>query len=334
MIEPLPNTLLSTDTHKQSLLTLITLSDWALISVTGPDAERYLQGQITYDIHQLNADKHVLCAHCDAKGKVWSSMRLFHWQGGFGYLQLGSLNQLQPDALRKYAVFSKLNINVESQTVLLGVTGSGARDALERLYPYLPDAKQQVVSHTESQSTLLYLAQPSERFILILSPQQADWVREQLRNISQLGESQQWQALDIAAGLPIIDEINSGQFIPQALNLQALEAISFTKGCYIGQEMVARAKYRGANKRAMYWLIGHASRIPHSGEDLELQLGENWRRTGRVLAACQMPDGTVWIQAVLNNDLTAHNLLRVRDDQQSTLRIHPLPYSLQEETTD
>jgi len=121
------------------------------------------------------------------------------------------------------------------------------------------------------------------------------------------------------------------QFIPQATNIQALDGISFTKGCYAGQEMVARAKYRGANKRALYWLAGNASKVPAAGDDLELQLGENWRRTGTVLASSQLNDGSLWVQAVLNNDLEPDAKLRVRDDAASQLSIQPLPYSLVEE---
>ena len=71
--------------------------------------------------------------------------------------------------------------------------------------------------------------------------------------------------------------------------------------------------------------------MPAAGEDLEWQLGENWRRTGSVLAAVALSDGTVWVQAVMNNDLAADSVLRVRDDEQSVLSIQPLPYSLEED---
>src|SRR5690606_40156717 len=108
---------------------------------------------------------------------------------------------------------------------------------------------------------------------------------------------------DIEAGIPVIDSANSGQFIPQATNLQALGGISFKKGCYSGQEMVARAKFRGANKRALWSLAGKASRVPEAGEDLELQMGENWRRTGTVLAAVQLDDGRLLVRAVMKNGM-------------------------------
>ncbi|MBN0795851.1 tRNA-modifying protein YgfZ, partial [Pseudomonas aeruginosa] len=82
----------------------------------------------------------------------------------------------------------------------------------------------------------------------------ANRVTDALRGEAQFNNSQQWLALNIEAGLPVIDSANSGQFIPQATNLQALGGISFKKGCYTGQEMVARAKFRGANKRALWTL--------------------------------------------------------------------------------
>ncbi len=93
--------------------------------------------------------------------------------------------------------------------------------------------------------------------------------------------------------------------------MQALDAISFKKGCYTGQEMVARAKYRGANKRALYWLSGQVSHLPAANDSLELQMGERWRRTGTVLAAVQLDDGVTWVQVVMNNDLEPDSVLRV-----------------------
>lgn len=76
--------------------------------------------------------------------------------------------------------------------------------------------------------------------------------------------------------------------------------------------MVARAKFRGANKRALYWLAGKAGVVPLAAEALEMKMGENWRRTGTILAACQLDNGDVWVQAVLNNDLAADTVLRVQ----------------------
>lgn len=310
-------------------LTLMTLNDWALSSAVGADAEKYLQGQVTADIAQLTDSQHVLCAHCDAKGKMWSDLRLFHRNAGFAFILRRSLRDAQLTELKKYAVFSKVTIAPDDDSVLLGLAGQQARAALEPLFDQLPDENTPVV--TSGNTTILWFNTPAERFLLVTDNTTAQELAEKLSEQAQRNDSQQWLALDIEAGLPIIDSVNSAQFLPQATNIQALNGISFKKGCYTGQEMVARAKYRGANKRALWSLAGQAGRVPAPGEDLELQLGENWRRTGTVLAAVRLEDGQILVQAVLNNDLTADTVLRVRDDTTGTLAIMPLPYSLVEE---
>ncbi|MCT6664480.1 tRNA-modifying protein YgfZ [Enterobacter mori] len=308
-------------------LTLMTLDDWALATLTGADAEKYLQGQVTADVAQLTEHQHLLAAHCDPKGKMWSNLRLFRRQDGFALIERRSLRDAQLTELKKYAVFSKVTIAPDDEHVLLGVAGFQARAALKNLFSELPDAEKQVVS--EGETSILWFEHPAERFLLVTDAATAERVTEALRGEAQLNNSQQWLALNIEAGLPVIDAVNSAQFIPQATNIQALGGISFKKGCYTGQEMVARAKFRGANKRALWTLAGRASRVPEAGEDLELKMGENWRRTGTVLAAVQLDDGRLLVQVVMNNDMEADSVFRVRDDA-NTLSIEPLPYSLEE----
>ena len=308
-------------------LTLISLDDWALATISGTDSEKYLQGQVTADVAQLGEHQHLLVAHCDPKGKMWSNLRLFRRQDGFAIIERRSLRDAQLTELKKYAVFSKVTIVADDENVLLGVAGFQARAALKTLFSELPDADKPLIN--DGATSLLWFEYPDERFLLVTDVATAERVTEALRGEAQFNNSQQWLALNIEAGLPIIDAANSAQFIPQATNIQALGGISFKKGCYTGQEMVARAKFRGANKRALWYLAGNASRVPEAGEDLELKMGENWRRTGTVLAAVQLDDGRVLVQVVMNNDMEADSVFRVRDDA-NTLSIQPLPYSLEE----
>jgi hypothetical protein len=308
-------------------LTLMTLDDWALATLVGVDSEKYLQGQVTADVSQLTEHQHLLAAHCDPKGKMWSNLRLFRRQDGFALIERRSLRDAQLTELKKYAVFSKVTIAADDEQVLLGVAGFQARAALKNLFSELPDAEKQVTN--DGATSLLWFEHPAERFLLVTDVTTAERVTQALRGEAQLNNSQQWLSLDIEAGIPVIDAANSGQFIPQATNLQALGGISFKKGCYTGQEMVARAKFRGANKRALWYLAGKASRVPDAGEDLELKMGDNWRRTGTVLAAVQLDDGRLLVQAVMNNDMEPDSVFRVREDV-NTLSIEPLPYSLEE----
>jgi len=308
-------------------LTLMTLDDWALATLVGADSEKYLQGQVTADVSQMTEHQHLLAAHCDPKGKMWSNLRLFRRQDGFALIERRSLRDAQLAELKKYAVFSKVTIAADDELVLLGVAGFQARAALKNLFSELPDAEKQVTH--DGATSLLWFEHPAERFLLVTDVATAERVTQSLRGEAQLNNSQQWLSLNIEAGIPVIDAANSGQFIPQATNLQALGGISFKKGCYTGQEMVARAKFRGANKRALWYLAGQASRVPEAGEDLELKMGENWRRTGTVLAAVQLDDGRLLVQAVMNNDMEPDSVFRVREDV-NTLSIEPLPYSLEE----
>ncbi|WP_336997244.1 tRNA-modifying protein YgfZ [Leclercia sp. M50] len=308
-------------------LTLMTLDDWALATLVGVDSEKYLQGQVTADVSQLTEHQHLLAAHCDPKGKMWSNLRLFRRQDGFALIERRSLRDAQLTELKKYAVFSKVTIAADDEQVLLGVVGFQARAALKNLFSELPDGEKQVTN--DGATSLLWFEHPAERFLLVTDVTTAERVTQALRGEAQLNNSQQWLSLDIEAGIPVIDAANSGQFIPQATNLQALGGISFKKGCYTGQEMVARAKFRGANKRALWYLVGKASRVPDAGEDLELKMGDNWRRTGTVLAAVQLDDGRLLVQAVMNNDMEPDSVFRVREDV-NTLSIEPLPYSLEE----
>ena len=309
-------------------LTLMSLDGWALVSVQGADSTSYLQGQLTLDVAALGADQHRPAAHCDAKGKMWSNLRLFHRGEGYAYLVRRELRDTQLTELKKYAVFSKVTLAPDDDAVLLGVAGFQARAALTSLFDALPDGDHPVVHQAES--TLLWFPTPAERFLIVTTREQAQTLQQKLADDAQLNDSAQWLALDIEAGIPVIEPATAAQLIPQAVNLQALDAISFKKGCYTGQEMVARAKFRGANKRALYWLAGQASRVPAANDSLELQMGERWRRTGTVLAAVQLDDGEVWVQVVMNNDLEADSVLRVEGDEGGRLLIKPLPYSLEE----
>lgn len=308
-------------------LTLISLEDWALVVLEGPDTIKYLQGQVTADVNTLAADQHLSCGHCDAKGKMWSILRLFHRGSGVAYLERRSVLGIQLAAIKKYAVFSRVTINADNNAVLLGVAGFQARAALASAFSILPNANHQVVQ--EGEATLLQFTKPAERFLLVTNATAAAQIVAKLYHQAELNDSGQWLALDIEAGYPIIDSANIAHLTPQAANLQALQGISFCKGCYTGQETVARARFRGANKRALYWLEGKAARTPFAAECLALQLGESWRRAGIVLAASTLADGTLWVQAVINNNLNSSSKLRVHADASSHLAIKPLPYKLE-----
>lgn len=137
-----------------------------------------------------------------------------------------------------------------------------------------------------------------------------------------------WLLAHIQHGLSYLEQESIGQYVPQMLNLQAQDAISFDKGCYLGQEMVARMKYLGKNKRATYILSAPANGTPVAGSEIEMQLETNWRRAGQVINAVNI-NQQLWLLAVLPNDTTANTRLRLAAEPDTLLELQPLPYTLQ-----
>ena len=299
-------------------LTLMTLDDWALATISGPDSEKYLQGQITADVSHLTDAQHLLAAHCDAKGKMWSNLRVFRREGGFAWIERRSLRDAQLTELKKYAVFSKVTIAANDDLVLLGVAGFQARAALAPLFAALPDAATPVVS--EGATSLLWFEHPGERFLLVTDVDTANRVTDALRGEAQFNNSQQWLALNIEAGLPVIDSANSGQFIPQATNLQALGGISFKKGCYTGQEVVSRIEHIGKTNRRTVLLAANDPLELAPGTDLTDNQGQV---VATVLYGAKLADRTLLLAEVSAETAQSEAAL---DTTAATLHRLPLPY--------
>ncbi|BGI51197.1 MAG: tRNA-modifying protein YgfZ [Arsenophonus endosymbiont of Ceratovacuna japonica] len=303
---------------------LIILNDWSFIKVTGIDSAKYLQTQLTMDIYALNSQEHILTAHCNAKGKIYSTLRLFFYNEGFGYILRNSISKKQLIEIKKYALFSKIMFHQDNNIILLGVIGKGAREILKNIFIKLPNQEKSVI-HTK-QTTLLHFNLPYERFLIITNIEIATKLT---KYINYHGNNQQWLYLDIASGIVNIDIENSELFIPQEVNLQAFpSSISFNKGCYIGQEIIAKVKYHGSNKRSMFYLSGVANVMPKIGESIEWKIGDNWRRTGIILAATILKNNFISIQVVMNNNIHKKSIFRLSKIKNSQLTIQSLPYLL------
>lgn len=276
----------------------VQLSQYRLIEISGVDAEKYLQGQLTCDVAKIEIGHQTLTSHCDPKGKMSALFRLYRHapEQFFAVMPL----DLLPEALtqlKKYAVFSKVTFT-EQDTPIFGTTSS------------------ELFAEICQKATACTLSTEPVRHLF--------WgdVAVEIN-----GEPSDWDLLDIQQGIPLLLKPNQFELIPQATNLQMLEqAISFTKGCYIGQETVARAKYRGANKRAMFTFVGeHQGDLPEIGGAIEMQLGENWRATGTILSAVSSA-GKLWLQVVLNREQEEEVKFRVGT---TALEIYPLPYVIE-----
>lgn len=302
-------------------LSLSLLENVGMITVVGDDKKSYLQGQVTSDIVSLEKDQSTLGAHCDAKGKVWSVFRLFHHQDGYGMIQPKSAIDVELKEIKKYAVFSKVTIE-ESSDIILGVAGIKAEEFVASLSEDSGDVR------AINGGTAVKVS--NSRWLLVLTSQAAQSVIESIE--ATLTTHELWDRFDIEDAQPIVPAAAQNEHIPQALNLQALDGISFTKGCYTGQETVARAKYRGTNKRAMYIVQGATSaNLTDEPIALERSVGANWRSVGALLTHYQFTDNQAIGLIVLPNNLDDDTRLRLVSQPECEWTIAELPYSLDDE---
>ena len=301
-------------------LMLANLSHLGLIKVVGEQGRSFIHGQVTTDISSLATDQWRWGAHCDPKGKMLASFRTFAIQDALFMLMPKDAIEVDLPQLQKYAVFSKATLsNASAEWTLLGVAGEQASQFVNKHFGDI----QQELTLIENGAIL----KDAERFILVLTPDAAAALVAQ----SELSvfDASAWQALEIAAGYPNLAASNASQYVPQMCNLQAVNGISFNKGCYMGQETIARMKYRGGNKRALYILRGHTSLQITLASGLEIAMEDSFRRGGQIIEFVQRGN-QVLLTAVLPNDTPNDTQLRFADDEQSHLTIQALPYSLDE----
>jgi folate-binding protein YgfZ len=304
----------------------IELSKFGAISLQGEDQSKYLQGQVTCDVNNSQPDTLQIGAHCDAKGKVFSVFRLINRieqeHSAHLLLQPKSTIDASLKELKKFGVFAKVSIEESTNLSFFALVGEQATNLLQEVFSQVPDSLSPVIQ--VGSTTIVYTSGTINRYLLI---DEESKLRPIIKALSlPIYQHNIWDLLEISQGFPLLSESSTGQYVPQMLNLQAINGISFTKGCYLGQETVARMQYLGKNKRALF-ILETQSAIPLSGDDIiEKQLGDNWRKAGDILATYQADDGKCFIQAILSND--EEQILRIKSQENSSVVIKDLPYTL------
>jgi len=303
---------------------LVSLSHYSAISLIGAEQNNYLQGQVTCDVNDTNEHSLLVGAHCDAKGKVFSAFRLINRNNAHLLIQPQSSLTASIAELKKFGVFAKVEITQTSELSFYALVGEQASELLQTNFSQVPDSLTPVV-HSDGTS-IVYVAGQQTRYLLIAENEN---LTEKLNNFNlNTYSTPVWNLLEITEGFVQLSEQTSGEYVPQMLNLQAINGISFTKGCYLGQETVARMQYLGKNKRALFSLTAN-TKTPLSSDDvIEKQLGDNWRKAGDILACYQSDDGHCHFQAVLANDVDKTTLLRLKSQPEIKVTLQPLPYSL------
>ncbi|HMJ50177.1 MAG TPA: folate-binding protein [Burkholderiales bacterium] len=303
---------------------LCDLSQFGLLYFSGEDSRAYLNSQLSGDVQKLSAGTAQYSSYCTSKGRVLASLLI--WQTAEGYFaQLhADLCEDIRNRLARFVLRSKVKINDASGThVCLGVAGKNAESLANECFGSVPESTLEV-AHDQS-ATLIRIA--SDRFQVICPAQQAPGLWERLSEYAIPTGSECWDWLNIRSGIAVITPAMQEQFVPQMLNMDIIGAVSFSKGCYPGQEIVARTQHLGTLKRRMY-LGNILSEIPpEPGDELFSEIVQV-QASGMIVNAAASPDGGYDVLAVIQIDAARGSVLRWQSPGGPVLRLLPLPYSV------
>ena len=301
------------------------LSHLGLIVVHGPDTERFLQGQLTCDVRQVTMQYIRTGAHCNPKGRVLACFRLFRREDAY-YLELPKVMvNATLGRLRKYLLRAKAVLEDASDALArFGVAGPNAADLVGSVLGTVPETVNGVI--TVDNMTAIRLPGLRSRFELHGAARELGVVRNALAPNLALVESESWRLLDILAGIPTIYPETAEAFVPQMINLQQLDGVSFQKGCYTGQEIVARTHYLGKLKRRMYLARVDSPALPRPGDLLFSPQSDASQSAGQLADACCHPDGGYAVLAVALIECAEQGTLHLGDANGPLLHLEALPY--------
>lgn len=314
---------LATADRGEAILT--DLSHRTLLTLTGSEVLSYLQGQLTNDVYPAENGRPVLAAHLTPKGRVIAGLLVFPLEDGFALDCPGDLAEPLTKRLTMFILRADVRLaDASDQWVRLGLAGPGALEAAAAAVASDHPLPEGVIRG--ERGTAVALPGPVPAFLLILRPGTAReaWTAAsaQARPVGR----EAWELARIRAGVPDLGAATTESFIPQEANLEALRGISYTKGCYTGQEVVARTKHLGRLKRRLYRVAAEGGLS--AGQAVYAEAGE--QAQGRIVQAAPRPEGGSEALAVLRIEAVAAGSPLYSEDGETPLTVLDLPYALPE----
>ncbi len=299
---------------------LVQLHQSRLLLVKGPDASKFLQGQVTCDLRELSNPTTRIGAQCNPKGRILLSFRALQLDAETIALRIpASMMEKAKSSLGKYIVFSKAKLFEGDDYSLFGLYGDGARSAAEAIFSSLPGEDDGWIA--KEGNILIQLEH--DRFECWIKSTDAPHIAQQLTNHTNIGHQHEWDLLNIRAGIADIYPETFELFTPQEINYQLVNGINFRKGCYTGQEIVARLHYRGKLKRHMYRFAVNTDQTPLPGAVL---VNANTQKAcGHMVSAAFNGSNQIEILASLLDEQLDEVRLEASPEILSLL---PLPYAI------
>lgn len=302
------------------------LPDLGLITVDGAEASRFLQSQLTNEVEQHPPQALVLNGYCTAKGRLLANGWQWREEGAVNLLVSRPLAHPLVRRLSMFVMRAKARVRDRSaETVCFGLAGRPIESALAALSLSVPAAGTVQVGANGlvalAQTPVPWADRSLERVLLVAPAESLAMVWSTLLDHFPPQASARWRFTEILAGTPRITPPVSEHFVPQMVNLDLVGGVSFKKGCYPGQEVVARSHYLGKLKRRMYraWLPDGP--VPDPGTDIEA--AESGQPCGEVVMAAADPGGGIAL--LIESQIEQVSSARLGD---RALVLQPLPYAL------
>lgn len=310
-----------------SNIVLADLSQQALIEASGDDVVEFLQGQFSNDIKQVTHKIGQLSAYCNPKGRILANFRIFKRNDHYFLRLHAGIIEPTLKRLRMFIMRSKVELQDSSDELArMGVAGLKANSKLSEYFKNLPKLADE--SSTEDDLTIIKLTGSTPRYEIYGTVDQIIKLWEQLQKDATPVSANSWNLLTIRAGIPEIVAETVETFVPQMLNLQAINGLSFTKGCYPGQEVVARMHYLGKLKRRLFLCKAETGALPTPGESIMTSV-ENEQKTGQIVSSSQVNDATIEFLAVLQIEKAQNNELHIQSSTGPKVELNELPYTLE-----
>jgi folate-binding protein YgfZ len=301
------------------------LSSAGLMSFGGTDAVAFLHAQLTSDVAGLPSLRTQYSAYCSPKGRVLGVFLLWRSEDDV-LLQLPeSLREALQAKLSRYVLRAQVKIAAETNTYrIFGAWGPAIRDGIAKIAGTVPAEVSEFVFVRGIRVARL----EEDRFIVVSPASEEARVRSALAGCASEEAESAWSLREVLAGVPIVTRETQDEFVPQMLNLDLIGGVSYTKGCYPGQEIVARTRYLGRLKQRTYRIHVAAGVPPQPADKLYSAAFGPGQASGAVLYAAPAPEGGYEALAVVQTSAAQPGELKWKSLDGPAVELKPLPYSV------
>ncbi len=302
---------------------IVPLVHLALIESHGEESTAFLHNLLSNDVAKLAPDAAQWTSFNTPKGRMLASLLMFRDLDGHAIVLASDIAPAIHRRLSMYVLRSKVALKM-SDAALIGVTGPDAAGMLAQAGIEVPhDRMRQSVA-----DNLRCVRIDASDFVLIVPATEAEATWHRLREAgARPAGTHRWQLAMIRAGLPLITAATQEEFVAQMLNFELIGGVSFNKGCYPGQEIVARTQYLGKLKKRMYRLHVPAGDVPAAGDDIYTP-GFGTQSAGKLVNVAPSPDGGFEALAVMQMNCADSGEAHLRGPDGPKLEFLDLPYAL------